>query len=254
MISLVIRTLNEAKELRLLLEDLKKQVGPVINNVRQPSFWDSLEIIVVDNESTDDTQAVAEAYGCKVVTLPRAEFTYPKSINLGISAASHEVVILVVGHVRLLRTDSLLVAAKAFEDRQVAGLYSPVIPLGNSSLVEKLFYYPGYLFARLRGPFQVGMKAMGVMGATNCVIRRSLWEKHPFDETYEAGGDDGEWANWVREQGFTIICDWRFSVRHSHQLDFAGLKEQIAYWSDLAKPSKFDLPRIKSFRKDMNFD
>ncbi len=241
-VSLVIRTLNEKEKLESLLQDIKAQQGP------RP------EIIVVDNESSDGTPKLAEKQGCKLVSIPRQQFTYPQSLNLGLQAATSEVVILTVGHARLFRQDWLQVAQETFLDPQVAGLYAPVIPLKNCSLVETLFYWPGYLQARIRGPYLIRLRVMGVLGATNAAIRRSLWEKHPFDETYESGGEDGEWAAWVMEQGYAIKCDWRFSVRHSHQLDLKGLKQQIKYWSDLANPKKLEIEELKKFRKDMKWD
>ncbi|MCX6740538.1 MAG: glycosyltransferase [Candidatus Parcubacteria bacterium] len=243
MISLVIRTLNEAEKLALLLKDLKDQTLPM----------SEVEVIVVDNESSDGTPQIAQKHGFKLVTLPRNEFTYPKSMNLGVEAATNEVVILTVGHARLFRADWLEVAVKTFKDPSVAGLYSPVIPLREGSWLEKFFYYPNYLQARLRGPYRLHTMGMGVMGATNSVIRKSLWEKHHFDNTFECGGEDGEWTKWVMEQGYAIVCDSRFSVRHSHQLDLAGLKAQLGYWGMLGKPSKFDRKQL-SFRHDIKFD
>ena len=241
-ISLVIRTLNERNKLAALLKDISGQEG------MQP------EIIVVDNESTDGTPELAEKFGCKLVNIPRQEFTFPRSLNLGMQAASHEVVILTVGHARLFRPDWLNTAVTTFEDPKVAGLYAPVIPLEGCSLVETLFYWPGYIQARIRGPYMIRMRVMGVLGATNAAIRKSLWAKHPFDESYESGGEDGEWAAWVMDQGFAIMCDWRFSVRHSHELGLAGLKQQIRYWADLAQPKKLDLEVLKSFRRDIKWD
>lgn len=243
MISLVIRTLNEADNLALLLDDLNDQTLSA----------SEVEVVVVDNESTDGTQKVAQKYGCKVVTLPREEFTFPRSMNLGVESASHEAVFLTVGHARLLHATCLDVVAQTFEDPKVAGVYSPVIPLIGSSWLEKIFYYPNYLQARLRGPYRIRMMTMGVMGATNCAVRRSLWLEHRFDESFECGGEDGEWTKWVIDQGYEISCDWRVSVRHSHQLNLAGLKAQLGYWGQLGKPSKFDRNQL-SFRKDLKFD
>lgn len=244
MISLIIRTLNEQEQLSLLLSDLLKQ-----NYHRE-----HLQIIVVDNQSSDNTVPIAKNFGCQVINIPRDEFTYPRSLNLGVKHAKHEIVILTVGHARLFQPDWLATSEKTFQDPQIAGLYSPILPLTKSSLVEKLFYWPGYMQAKLRGPYLIRHRLMGVLGATNCAIRKSLWDKHQFDESYEAGGEDGEWAAWVMEQGFAICCDWRFSVRHSHGLNLKGLKQQIGYWSELSQPKKFSREELLRFRHDLNFD
>ena len=58
MISIIIPTLNESENLRLLLSDLLPQAA-------------EKEIIVVDAESTDTTQNVAKDAGVKLLTSPR---------------------------------------------------------------------------------------------------------------------------------------------------------------------------------------
>ena len=54
-ISVVINTYNARQHLAKVLDSVK----------------DFDEVVVCDMESTDDTVAIAEQYGCKVVTFPR---------------------------------------------------------------------------------------------------------------------------------------------------------------------------------------
>ena len=56
-ISVVINTYNARQYLAKVLESVK----------------DFDEVVVCDMESTDDTVAIAEQYGCKVVTFPKAD-------------------------------------------------------------------------------------------------------------------------------------------------------------------------------------
>lgn len=58
-ISVVINTYNARQHLAKVLESVK----------------DFDEVVVCDMESTDDTVAIAEQYGCKVVTFPKANHT-----------------------------------------------------------------------------------------------------------------------------------------------------------------------------------
>ena len=59
MISVVINTYNASQHLAKVLESVK----------------DFDEVVVCDMESTDDTVAIAEQYGCKVVTFPKGNHT-----------------------------------------------------------------------------------------------------------------------------------------------------------------------------------
>jgi hypothetical protein len=66
------------------------------------------------------------------------------------------------------------------------------------------------------------------------------------------GTASGEWAQWAMSQGYDIVCDTRFAVRHSHKLGSKELKKQLEYWFQLGKPGKFNRDKL-SFRKDLDF-
>ncbi len=77
-ISIVIRVRNEGPALRKVLCALKHQdVKP-------------LEIVIVDNASTDDSRIAAEQHGAKIVDVPKGEFTYGKALNIGIGEGHKE--------------------------------------------------------------------------------------------------------------------------------------------------------------------
>jgi rhamnosyltransferase len=240
-VSLIIRTMNEVKHLAELLYVIRSQdyVGP-------------MEIIVVDNESTDGTAELATANRANLVTIKRQSFTFPRSLNMGAEAAKGDILIYLVGHALPFRKDWLRNGVEHFVDPKVGGVYSPVIPRKGASLAELLFYWPGYLIAKMRSPYRVRHGGIGVFGATNIALRRRLWLQHPFDERYELGGEDGRWASWVMSQKYQIVCDTHFAVRHSHGLGFSGLRQQVDYWSKLEKPSVFKKEEF-SFRKDLTF-
>lgn len=239
-VSIVIRTLNERDRLvRLAMALLEQNFG-------------NQEVVVVDNQSSDGTAEFVRNCGYKLVTVKRDEFSYPISLNRGLEAASNEIVVCLVGHALPFRTDWLLRGMQHFADPKVAGVYSPVIPHKGCTLAEILFYWPGYLAAKWKGPHRVANGGMGVFGATNIAMRKSLWLQHHFDERFGLGGEDGEWAGWAMSQGYKIICDHRFAVRHSHGLGFRQLAKQFKYWSRLGGPTTFDRSEL-SFRDDLNF-
>jgi len=75
-ISVVVRTYNEEKWIGLCLDKIFSQ-----------KVDDDIEVIVVDSQSTDRTVEIAKEYDTKIITIPKKEFTYGRSLNLGISHA-----------------------------------------------------------------------------------------------------------------------------------------------------------------------
>lgn len=240
-VSIIIRTLNEKENLTRLLKFLDGQ-----------DFKGEKEIIVVDNESTDGTPDVAKEMGARVITIKRDEFSYPKSMNVGVSVAKYPIVILTVGHASPVNKNWISSAVKHFSDLKVAGVYSPVIPQKNHSLSESILYWPGYISAKIKSPFSIKKSGSGVFGATNVALRKSIWEKNKFDECYEMGGEDTKWAKDILAKGYKIICDTNFAVIHSHHLNLWGVIQQIKYWNKLNKPTKFSKKEF-DFRKDLKF-
>ena len=86
-VSIVVRTLNEAKFLPECLQKIEKQnyLGPV-------------EVVVVDSGSTDDTVKIATDFGAKIVYISKAEFTFGRSLNVGCSASNGEILVLLSAH------------------------------------------------------------------------------------------------------------------------------------------------------------
>jgi rhamnosyltransferase len=239
-VDLIIRSLNEAAHLERWFRLLHAQT-------LQPQ-----QVIVVDNESTDRTWEVVNNNGARLVTIPRDEFTYPRSLNAGMIYVKSEVAILTVAHAIPCGNTWIASALRHFANPKVAGVYANVKPLPGASWAEKMLYWPAYLGARIRGAHAVYTPGMGVFGATNAAIRTKLWKKHPFDERFERGGEDGAWATWALNWGYTIINDWRFSVRHSHGLGFRALLKQIKYWQSLGTPGKFDRAELQTFRRNLD--
>ncbi len=80
---------------------------------------------------------------------------------------------------------------------------------------------------------------MGVLGFTNAIIKKNLWEKYHFNEAFEMGGEDNDWACHWASKGYKIIHDPKFKVFHSHNLGLIGLIKQFIGWIKMGKPRSF---------------
>ena len=85
--SIVIRAYNEAQHLPRLLDGIRQQTV------------EDVEIVLVDSGSTDNTLAIAASYGAQVVRIPSDEFTFGRSLNFGVRAATRELVVIASAHV-----------------------------------------------------------------------------------------------------------------------------------------------------------
>ena len=86
-VSIIIRTLNEGRYLRQLLEGIVNQ---------NTSF--GVEVVLIDSGSTDDTLKIAEDFDCKVLHISREDFSFGRSLNRACEAAEGAIYVLVSGH------------------------------------------------------------------------------------------------------------------------------------------------------------
>ena len=105
--SIVIRAYNE-----------EKHIGRLLEGIRQQTVRD-VEIILVDSGSTDGTVSVAESFGAQIVKIPSTEFTFGRSLNLGIQAATRELLVIASAHIYPVYPDWLEALLRPFEEEYV---------------------------------------------------------------------------------------------------------------------------------------
>ncbi len=217
-ISVVIRTYNEAATLENLMQDLSsQQVAPT-------------EIIVVDNESTDNTREVAQKYGATIVTIRKGEFTYARSMNMGMEAATHDVVFLAVGHTLLSSKLTLHAGARHFKSGSKVGCaFYYALPSNHASVMEKITGgMTSFTASQTKAIPKLGMG----LAATGAMFSKSAWRAlGTFDERYETGGEDTILARAMLANGYDVICDPAVAVHHSHGETVGQfMKTQMGYY------------------------
>jgi rhamnosyltransferase len=86
-VSIIIRTLNEERYLHELLSSIQTQ---------RSNF--SHEIVLIDSGSTDNTLTIAEQFGCQILHISRAEFSFGRSLNQACQAAQGSLLTFISGH------------------------------------------------------------------------------------------------------------------------------------------------------------
>ncbi len=195
--SLVIRAYNEEKHLGRLMEGIAQQT------------IQDIQVILVDSGSTDATVSIAEDYGALVVHILPKEFTFGRSLNLGLAEASRELVVIVSAHVFPVYPDWIEHLLGPFSDPQVALTYGKQRGDARSKFSEQqvyLHWYPDQSNSRQEQPF---------CNNANAAIRRSLWEKNPYDETL-TGLEDLAWAKAAVEAGYVLAYSAEAEIIHLH--------------------------------------
>lgn len=245
-VSVVIRAFNEAATLELLLEDVDNQL-----------FGSEVEVVVVDNGSTDKTAQVARHHGAEVVVLPQSSFSYPKSLNVGVEAASNELVFMTVAHARLTNVHNLHAGARHFgRNTDAAGAFGTCLPNKNASYVERWSTAADINLTMARRAQRIKKAGMGVLAANCAMIAKRAWQElGGFDERYQAGGEDTALAKSILENGYEVVKDPALAVHHSHGLGLRdSVKQQARQLQMLGVPKEFDRQELLERRPDLRIN
>jgi len=195
--SLVVRAYNEERHIGRLLEGVCRQTVQ------------DVEIILVDSGSIDATTAIAAQYGATVVHISPSEFTFGRSLNLGLAAATCDLIAIASAHVYPVYPDWLERLLEPFADPAVALTYGKQRGDENSKFSEHQIFarwFPEESSVRQRHPF---------CNNANAALRRSVWEGHPYDESL-TGLEDLAWAQWAFGQGHAIAYAADAEIIHVH--------------------------------------
>ncbi|MEK7134540.1 MAG: glycosyltransferase family A protein [Patescibacteria group bacterium] len=234
--SIIIRTRNESRNIEKVLHMLQQQT------------YQDFEIIIVDSGSTDDTLERAKKFDVKIFKILPEQFSYPYALNYGIERSS------ATKYICILSAHSIPISDRWLErgtgdflmQKNIAGVYGNVRALPDGTLWDKLFYRNFFPLGQREQTIEQKTR-MGILGFTNALIRKDLWQQRKINEAYGYGGEDGEWAAYWIARGYVIIKDSAFTVYHSHYLNLFDWYRQIKHWRGTGKPGTFVR---QTYRKD----
>jgi glycosyltransferase involved in cell wall biosynthesis len=199
--SIVIRAFNEEKHLGKLLSGIQKQT------------MTDREVILVDSGSTDSTLDIASEYPVKIVSIKPSEFTFGRSLNRGIAAATGEFIVIISAHCYPVYPDWLEQLLKPFDHKNVAVSY------GKQRGAESNHYSEHQFFANYFPEVSQTNQGQPYTHNANAAIRRSLWEQHLYNEQL-TGLEDLAWSSWAQEQGYSISYVAEAEIIHIHEETF----------------------------------
>jgi glycosyltransferase involved in cell wall biosynthesis len=199
-ISVVVRTKNEDRWIGRCLAALRAQEG------------EPLDIVVVDNASSDNTVKIVNDFGCRLWSIADENFSHGRSINLGVAEARGDLVAILSGHCIPAHGTWLRRLVLPFANTGVAGVYGRQEPLPDTNDFDKRDLWTAFGVER-----RVQTQDYFFHNA-NSMIRREVWERVPFNEDL-SGVEDREWAKRVLELGYRVIYEPAAPVYHFHGIN-----------------------------------
>jgi glycosyltransferase involved in cell wall biosynthesis len=199
MISVIIRTKNEEFWIKHCLKAVFSQ--KLSNH--------ELEVIIVDNESSDNTLKIASQFPiAKIVHIK--EYFPGYCINEGIKASKGEFVAILSSHCVPKNDDWLEYLVKDMESNEkIAGTYGKQLPVSFSSPQSYRDLYVTF------GNEKRIQKQDSFFHNANSIIRKKIWQIHNFDEKI-SNIEDRIWAKKILEAGFYISYEPKAEVYHHH--------------------------------------
>lgn len=220
MVSIIIRTHNEEKHIRELLERIFLQT------------YKNIEVIVVDSGSTDNTlKIISEFNSVKVLEIKKEDFTFGYSLNHGIRNSSGEIIVMISAHCYPTNSDWLFNLIEPFGNPNVGISYGRQVGISSTKYSEHQIFNKWF-------PNESNLKQYTAFcNNANSSIRKSVWEKlGGYDEKVPGLEDILFSTKMIRDTHYYISYKAESIVYHIHdetwyQVQNRYYREAISYSS-----------------------
>lgn len=234
MISILIRNKNEGIALENVLRSIKRQ-----------NFLIPYEIVLIDDNSSDNSVEIAKKNDCKVVQLDK-KFTYGYAINFGVRHCQYEIILLLSSHNILLSTDFPEKLFNYFQDKTVAAVRCT--PVANSKQVEQSL---NSIITINKNNYNHEKDWQNLIIANCSAIRKSVALEILFNESIRSN-EEKLWSLDAIANGYCIIsnapCYFLYNKKNDYRAEVRDIISK--YQIDGIKPISvgyYFLNLIKSF-------
>jgi len=217
-ISIIVPVFNAEKTIKRCLNALTKQT---YQN-------EKYEIIVVDNDSTDNSANIIREFPVVLLSEKRAHNSY-MARNRGLSHAKGEILAFIDADC-IADKNWLKNLVKPFQDESVGVVAGEVLSDKPRNLVQGFYEYSEFL--------KQGKKVtskIAALGAGNTALRKNIFDiVGTFDADFRWGGDNDLGIRIQKETNYLIKFAENARVYHTHRASLKGLIKH-AYTYGLGK-------------------
>lgn len=209
-VSIIIRTLNEAKHLGDLLTMITAQ---------ETDGWE-IETVLVDSGSTDETVEIARDHGARIIGIKQSDFSFGRALNRGCKAATGDIITIISGHCVPVGRNWIAALCAPLAEGKASYSYGRQIGDDHSNYSERRIfakYFPEKSAIPQEGFF---------CNNANSALLRSAWASMPFDEDI-TGLEDMELAKQMIEQGHKIAYVADAPVFHHHEESWKQVRRRF---------------------------
>ena len=210
-ISVVVRSRNEEQHIGYCLQSITDFIG-------KP------EIILVDNESTDNTIRIVnsfEYHNVKKLNITNNDYTPGRALNMGISEASGDYVIILSAHCQITSLNLEKMVSKLEED-SVAGVWGKQIPIMYGKNIGRRYMWSNFKDEPQTNYFSKAEDRYFFHNAFS-FFKTEFIKENKFDERY-AGKEDRYWAIDMINNGNNVLYDSDSVVNHFYTQNGATWK------------------------------
>jgi len=203
MVSVIVRTKNEEKHIGYCIQSITDFIG-------KP------EIIIVDNDSTDNTIPIVnrfEYHDLSIFEISKNDYTPGRALNFGIKECTEDYVIILSAHCEVVKFDFDLLKNK-LDDDKVVGVWGKQTPIWDGKKISRRYMWSNF-GEESQTNYWCESEDRYFFHNAFSVFKREHLVKYPFDEHY-SGKEDRYWANERIEKGYKIIYDPKQTVKHHY--------------------------------------
>ena len=215
-VSIVVPVKNGAAKIKDLLDSL----------MRVDYDRNKLEIIVVDGHSTDGTKEIVSHYPVKLLTEEKPGVNAAR--NTGIKNSTGEIIAF-TDHDCVIPKDWVKKMVENLQDPQVGCVGGQILRYNDDFLARNAdeSIIPVMRIFKKKAVIEKISSPIYYPVGCNLAVKREAVEKTGFfDERFEYGFDELEFAERVCEKGYKILLTPEISVKHKHRSTLLELLKQ----------------------------
>ena len=206
--SVIIRNRNEERYIGYCIQSLVDFLG------------DGVEIVLVDNESTDDSIRIVNTFdylNIKKVNIPKNKYSPGRALNLGVENCTNDYIFIISAHCEVVKLNPTDVINNL--DSGFVAVWGKQIPLWNGKKITPRYMWSNFTDKSTVNYFCKNEDRYFLHNGCAFYNKYHLID-YPFNEDL-SGKEDRYWANSVIEGDMDIFYDSDIVVNHHYTDDGA---------------------------------